>query len=1166
MRPARYIFAALLLCLAGAQAAVAQESRGTIAGTVVDASKAVVPGASVTVTNVAMGTSTTAVTNDVGFFQAQYLIPGTYRITVELSGFKKLVREGIDVRVGDRLQLELPLQLGGTEEQITVTAESPLLETTNASLGQVIDARRVAELPIPHGDPYALIGLAAGASFMRSARLDRPFEPTHIVGYSMNGVRSNRSDITIDGVPSTSTANAGEVTASYVPPQGLVKEFKVQTAVFDASFGNTEGGVTNLVLKSGTNHLAGELYFVKTPRWLWANDYFANMNHIPLADFRYTRGAAVAGGPVLIPGLYDGRNKTFFIYGYETLPEARPRNNGTPTVPTEKMRNGDFSELLALGSQYQIYNPFTRRVVAGGRIQSDPFAGNIIPRELMNPVALKILEYIGRPRTAGNTDGTNNYQRPEMKEEVEYGSHSVRIDHVLTNAQRVYGRVSWYDRNSNYNNYFDNISTGQWFRFVSRQAVFDHVWTMTPTLVMNVRYGFDRFLRGDQGNPGNHGMDLTTLGFSAAYNDLIPAGIRKFPRFDITGYQGTGVAGEDRTTETQVAIVTVTKTLGAHSLRAGSEWRRYGEHSIFSANNQTGQFNFGTTWTRGPLDNSTGAPGSLGQSFAAFLLGLPENSSFVNYDEGYDESSSTTGLFLQDDWRVGSRLTLNVGVRYEFETPLTEAENRSVRGFDATAVQAMDAAARAALNESATGVSRASFNVKGGLTFPGVNGQPRGLYATPKDNIMPRLGFAYTLNSKTVLRGGYGMFYGFLGQRRGDVIRSGFSQTTPLSVSLDNGLTFIETLSSPFQGGVLKPAGSSTGIATSLGQSITYFDAEPEAPRMQRWQVGVQRDLGKNWVADLRYVGNYGSQIQTGRNINALANQYMSTSATRDQATIDYLSQSVPNPFVGLMPATAGATWRATTIVRERLLRPYPQFDAVNTTTNEGESWYHALQLQLDRRFAHGYTVGAGYTYSRFEEAVDFLNATDPEPWRGISSEDVPHRLTLSGIVELPFGKGRRFLKDAHPAVDALIGGWQVAGIYAFQSGRPLGWGNILFTGNLDDIALPRGEGTRLRWFNTDAGFNKVTAQQLSFNVRTFPLRLASVRGDEVNNVDLSLIKNTAIKGKTLQVRAEALNAFNHVLLPGPNTTPTAAAFGQISASTQDNYSRRVQAMVKVIF
>ena len=226
MSAVRRIVSLILLCVVTAAVAHAQESRGTITGTVVDASGAVIPGATVTITNVAMGTNVTAVTNEVGFFQAPYLISGTYVITVEIAGFKKLVREGIQVRVDDRLQLELPLELGGAEEQVTVTAEAPLLDTTGASIGQVVDARRVAELPIPHGDPYALIGLAAGASFMRSARLDRPFEPTHIVGYTMNGVRANRSDITIDGLPSTSVANAGEITASYVPPQGLVKEFK----------------------------------------------------------------------------------------------------------------------------------------------------------------------------------------------------------------------------------------------------------------------------------------------------------------------------------------------------------------------------------------------------------------------------------------------------------------------------------------------------------------------------------------------------------------------------------------------------------------------------------------------------------------------------------------------------------------------------------------------------------------------------------------------------------------------------------------------------------------------------------------------------------------------------------------------------------------------------
>ena len=379
----------LVVCIAYAAltgAAYAQDSRGTITGTVRDASKAVVPGATVTATNAEMGNTVTATTNEAGAFQLPYLIAGTYKVTVELQGFKKHVRDKVEVRIADRLELDVTLEIGGTIEEVTVSVETPLLETTNASLGNVVDSRRIAELPTPHGDPYALIGLASGVSYTGSVRLDRPFEPTHIVGYAMDGTRGNRSDLTIDGVPSTATANANEVIASYVPPPDIVQEFKVQTATFDAAMGNTEGGVTNLSIKSGTNQLQGSAYFVKTPKSLFANDFFANATNQPLADFTYNRYGGMAGGPVVVPG-YDGRRKTFFTYGFEGIHESRPRNNGTPTVPTEKMRNGDFSELLALGPQYQIYNPFTRRSIGGGRFQQDPFPGNIIPANLINPVA-----------------------------------------------------------------------------------------------------------------------------------------------------------------------------------------------------------------------------------------------------------------------------------------------------------------------------------------------------------------------------------------------------------------------------------------------------------------------------------------------------------------------------------------------------------------------------------------------------------------------------------------------------------------------------------------------------------------------------------------------------------------------------------------------------------
>ena len=1161
------VCAFIILAAAAATPARAQDSRGTITGTVRDTSKGVVPGATVTITSKAMGNAITTVTNQDGYFQAPYLIAGTYNVTVELQGFKKYVRDGIEVRIADRLELDITLEVGGTVEEVTVAATTPLLDTTNASLGNVVDARRIAELPTPHGDPYALIGLAAGVTYTGSARLDRPFEPTHIVGYAMDGTRGNRSDLTIDGVPSTATANANEVIASYVPPPDIVQEFKVQTATFDASFGNTEGGVTNLSIKSGTNELKGTAYFVKTPPSLFSNDFFANANNLPLTDFSYNRYGGMAGGPVVLPG-YDGRRKTFFTYGFEGIHESRPRNNGTPTVPTEKMRTGDFSELLALGPQYQIYNPFTRRAIGNGRFQMDPFPGNIIPAALINPVAKAALEYIGRPLSPGNADGTGNFQQPSLPESIKYATNTIRVDHVATDKQRIYGRYSWYDRNSNYNNYFNNLSTGEWFQFISRQAAFDHVWVMNSTTVMNMRYGFNRFVRGTDTNPANHGFDLSSLGFPAAYNAMIGDGLRRFPRFDITGYQGTGFGGEFRPNETHSFVGNVTKSMGAHSIRSGLEFRRYAETSRFFANDQTGQFVFDANWTRGPLDNSPTAPGQLGQSFAAFLLGLPTSGQIVRR-ASYDEASSTYGFYVQDDWRVGPRLTVNLGLRYEIEAALREADNRSVRGFDAAAPQPIEAAARAALNSAATGIPLDQFRVRGGLTFAGVNGQPAALYEVPKNNWMPRVGATFKLDEQTVLRGGYGMFYGFLGQRRGDVITTGFSSNTPLTVSLDNGLTFIETLSTPFRNGIIEPVGAAAGIETFLGQSITFFHERPKSPRNQRWQVGLQRELPGRLVVDLAYVGNHGTQLPTGRNLNATPNRYLSTSATRDQANADYLSAAVPNPFVNLMPATAGTAFRSATIARERLLRPYPQFDAVNTTTSEGWSWYHSLQTGLQRRFSSGYTVGVNYTFSRFTEAIEFLNAGDPEPWEGISNQDVPHRLSLNGIVELPFGRGRRFGSGANPALNALIGGWQLSGIYTLQSGFPIGnFPNLFFTGNLDDIAV--GDPALTRWFNVDAGFNRVTAQQPVANLRTFPLRLDSVRGDRTNNVDLALLKNTRLHGdKSLQFRFEAINAFNHPQFPSPtgnSLNPTNASFGQVVTSAQANYARRVQVTLKFLF
>jgi hypothetical protein len=359
----------------------AQESRGTIVGRVTDQSGAAIPAAKVDVTNKAQGVTQSLLANETGLYQATFLLPGQYEVTVEAPGFKKAVRQTVDVNVGDRVTVDIVLEVGATEQSVTVTSESPLLETATASTGQVIDTKRITELPIAHGQPFALIGLSAGVSQnTTSATLDRPFEPTHIIGYAIAGTRQNRSDITIDGIPSTATANANEVIASYVPPADIVQEFRVQTATYDAQFGNTEGGVTNISIKSGTNDFHGTGYYYAMRPELFANSWFANANRQPRTDFNYHRYGGSIGGPVTIPKIYDGKNRTFFMYGYEGIRESRPRNNGVKTTLTDANKTGDFSALLALpnGSQYQIYNPLTRRETAPGSGISSPILSRTI--------------------------------------------------------------------------------------------------------------------------------------------------------------------------------------------------------------------------------------------------------------------------------------------------------------------------------------------------------------------------------------------------------------------------------------------------------------------------------------------------------------------------------------------------------------------------------------------------------------------------------------------------------------------------------------------------------------------------------------------------------------------------------------------------------------------
>jgi hypothetical protein len=1167
----RTVALGLTLLLLGASL-VAQESRGRIAGRVSDTTRAPVPGATVTITDAARGTTTSLTTNSEGLFQATYLLPGTYQVTVEVAGFKKHVQDRVLLQMNETRDLAIVLEVGGIEEAVSVTAENLPLNTTDGQLGFTVDSKRLAELPLIHGDPYKIMGLATGLAHSGSQRLDRPYEPTHIVGYAYDGTRSNRSDLLIDGAPSTSTANANEVIASYVPPSDMVQEFKVQTATFDAQFGNTEGGVTSMSIKSGTNLFHGSVYYFAEPKAWAANDTFGNTRKQPRPDTSSDRPGFSITGPVRIPGLYDGRDKTFFSFGYERIKDVRPRfdASGDSWVPTEALRNGDFS---AYSSNITIYDPLTRVPTGTGQYVGQPFPGNIIPASRISPVSKAILDYFCLPKNAGLV---GNIQDSTLPETATYDTLTARIDQKISGNNKMFARYSWYLRDSIYNEYTTfPESSGTNFQFKSYQAVIDDVHVFNPTTVLNVRYGYNRFERNSGQQEEALNWDMTRLGFPAQYNSLIADFGRRFPRLDFDGNTMIDVAfgGDFRPTTSHTVVAALNKVLAQHSLKGGMEMRIYREDSLSTANEQAGRYQFTNSYTR--QNSASGTDWNGLQNYAAFLLGYPSTTSITRASD-YSEYSKTWGFFVQDDWRVNSKLTLNLGLRWEVETALTERNDKSVSGFEYGYTQPIEATAQeryAKLNDPALKALVPQLNVKGGLMFAGVDGPSR-LYETPKNTFLPRFGFAYQANSKTVVRGGIGLFAGFLGQRRGDVYPNGWAQTTtigttfnangaPIPRSWDNALLTQE---------ILEPVGNANGRQTALGQTINFFNQNPEVSKQLRWQIGFQRELPWGFVFEAAYVGNHGYDIEITRNINALPNQYLSTETSRTaamNANNAFLTGSVANPFAGLLP---GSSYNNPTIARQQLMRPYPHFGDVNTTNNDGKSWYNAGQFSLQKRFSHGYTLGIAYTWSKWEQATEYLNAADPEPTRMTSDLDVTHRVSISGILELPFGKGRRFLSDADGVLDAIVGGWQIQGVYTFQSGFPVRFGTDAF---YNGAAINVDNPTIQRWINTDAFTSILTDTSTNAtpvnHLRTLPFRFEDVRADTINNIDLSLIKDITIKDDVkLQLRAEFINAFNEAYIATGDgqiiVNPTSSTFGQIVASNQQNYARRAQIGVKLIF
>ncbi|MDX1983268.1 MAG: carboxypeptidase regulatory-like domain-containing protein, partial [Bryobacteraceae bacterium] len=1093
-RTSVWFLLALNVCLA-------QEYRSTISGIVSDPSGAAVAAAQIQATERNTGAKYETTSGADGAYTLPFLTPGPYTLTAEVSGFKKFIQDGITVGTNQRLSVDIVLQLGSQVETVTVSADVAMLQTASASVGQVIGETQIASMPMNGRTPLTLAQLAYGVTPSSDPRFTRPFDNAGPSGFSMGGGQAQSNELLLDGSPDM-TRNRR---VAYNPPVDSVQEMKVEAFQPDAAYGNTGGGTVNVVMKGGTNDFHGSLYEFHQNQRLKGTPFFTNAAGQKKPVTRFNQYGLTVGGPIILPKLFNGKNKLFFFFGYEGIRQSEPEPTFS-TVPTEAQRGGDFSQLLNVSSAYAIYDP-TTGVTEGSRIRRQPFAGNRIPANRLNTVSRNFLQFLPSPNFAGAADGTNNYFNNAVRSDT-FFSYLGRMDWNVSDRHKLFLSARTNDRVENRGNRFSNIATGNFLSRVNWGVTLDDVYTVAPTLFLNTRVNWTRFVEGS--TRPHDGFDFTTLGLPASLKSASTRLV--LPRIDFSNFTDFGDSGGDRTPfDSYQIFLAATKIAGSHMLKFGADLRTQRESSN-GFGNSSGLYQFNQNWTRGPLDNSPNAP--LGQDVAAFMLGLPTGGSF-DVNATRTQSAKYLAFFLQDDLRVSNSLTLNLGLRYEKETGTIERWNRAARGFDPTAALRITNAAKAAYAANPAAILPASqFNPVGGILFadPG----NRTIYGTPNNAISPRFGFSWAppkLGGKTVIRGGIGIFYNTAGTF--GIQQPGFSQTTPLVATLDNFLTPASTFSNPFPNGIQQPVGSSLGVNTFLGQSVRYVNRNLDQASNLRWNFNIQRELAQNLLFEIGYMGSRADNLPVDRELNFVPDQFLSSSPGRDQPTIDRLSALVPNPFRNLLPGTG---LNGANIAAENLLRAYPQFSGNGGVREDsqtvGYSNFHTLQVRLDKRFASGVQFLTNFQWSKFLEATGRLYASAPDLEYRIAGEDRPFRFVFSSTYELPFGRGKRFASESRWA-DRVIGGWQMAGIFNLQAGAPVGWGNSIYLGG----PLQWDARNLARTFDTTR-FVIDPRLQLDRNRRSFNSGFSAYRTDKINTIDLSVIKSiTIVERVKLQVR-----------------------------------------------
>ncbi len=1151
-----------------------QDFRATITGQVSDASGAAIVGAEVRAVQRSTNAVVVAKTNHEGYYALQFLQPSTFDIDVNAAGFNKLRKESVTLLVAQKLDLPFMLEVGSVVERLVVAASAELLQTSDASGGLNFDALQTSEYPLNGRQVYMLMDLTPGVLFTQEQFGSSGYSGTRgwdtSGAYTMNGGVAGTNSFSLNGAPISLTGSW-----QVAPNVDAIQEFKVQTNNYDAAIGRTGGGSVNTTLKSGSNAVHGTLFDFIRNTVFDANYTQNNMVGAPKGKNIRNQFGGTVGGPVK-------RDRDFVFFSFEGFRERVPFPVVASTPPLDLRDGQHFSNY-----KMNIFDPLTvHDCVAKVDVTTcaspyirNPFPGNVLPPSRMSPIGQKLITFFPTPNIGGVAQ---NYVASNSTGKYYYDQPMARWDRVMSQRDRL--SVTWtFQHGQEYRNATGVPGPAASGNINSQRTNLNFIasWTriLSPTAIFDVRASYGRFTSWFPDADINSGITAKDLGMTNMIH--APTSTTEFPpRFTTDQFASLFGNGANlftwSTTNQWNVVPTITIIRGKKTIRMGVDmvYAALGNGSIGQTN---GQFGFNRSATQQyPL---RGGNVSDGSGIADMLLGAP-GTGFLDWNDTYYRTYPAVAVFVQDDWKVSRKLTLNLGLRYDVQIPFVERWDRLNAGFDFTAVNPLSDKILAAwkANKAVYDANKANLYpypppptaIYGGKTFvqPGGN---RRTYDTDWTNIQPRIGVAWAFARKTVLRTGFGIVHRTATQGG---LTDGFSQQTAYQASLNGGiipsaLTSTSangpyTLANPFPNGIIAPTGRELGFLTNIGNAVAYDGRQRVIPRTFQYSFGLQRHAWWNVLLEASYVGSV-----TNHDAMAYNSDYLPTDTyLQGQKTPAFLTRSVANPFYGILPAnsTFGAS---TTITAERLSYPYPAFNGITISTNPwARVRYDSLQLSANKRFGGNRKVGGAltmifsYTFSKNLQSANRLNSWNlaEAPVHELVSYDKPQNISYSGVWDLPFGKGRHFLPRPNKALDPFVSGWTVNWIYRYTSGNPVAG----IDAQSDCPSLLVENQTNDRWFNNDKSCNY--RGRASYTPRVVPDRYAWLRQMDNLSMNVAAAKTFRVTERwSFNLRGEAFNVANHPIWKAPDTGYQSVRFGMLPLE-QQNFPRVIQVSGKLIF